>query len=74
MGELAEARRLHDQELEACRRVLGEEHPSTLTAMNNLANALNDMGELAEARRLREQVLKCAAGCWARNTLPRSPR
>ena len=39
------------------RRVLGEEHPDTLTSLNNLATLLQDMGELPEARRITEQEL-----------------
>jgi len=34
------ARGLHEQALAACRRVLGDEHPNTLTSMNNLAATL----------------------------------
>ncbi|MFN3078154.1 MAG: tetratricopeptide repeat protein, partial [Alphaproteobacteria bacterium] len=39
------------------RRVLGEDHPDTLTSMNNLAVTLKDLEEHADARRLLEQVL-----------------
>ena len=41
----------------ARRRLLGEEHPDTLTAMNNLAQTLYVQGDLARARTLQEQVL-----------------
>ncbi|MFC8615994.1 tetratricopeptide repeat protein [Micromonospora purpureochromogenes] len=58
VGELAEARHLHEQVLQLRRRVLGEEHPDTLASMNNLASVLTDMGELADARHLHEQVLQ----------------
>ncbi len=36
-GELPAARRLQEQALEAYRRLLGEEHPQTLSAIRNLA-------------------------------------
>jgi hypothetical protein len=35
--------------LEKRRRILGEEHPSTISAMNNLANTLGEQGQLDEA-------------------------
>ena len=37
--------------------MLGEEHPRTLTAMNNLAATLYLQGDLKGARKLQEQVL-----------------
>ena len=39
-GELAGARKLEERALEAMVRLLGQEHPDTLTAMNNLAQTL----------------------------------
>ncbi len=51
------ARKLQEQVLAASRRLLGEEHPDTLTAMNNLAQTLNAQGDLAGARKLEEQAL-----------------
>jgi hypothetical protein len=39
------------------RRVLGEDHPDTLTSMNNLAETLRSQGDLGAARGLQEQVL-----------------
>ncbi|MGA2327596.1 MAG: tetratricopeptide repeat protein [Bryobacteraceae bacterium] len=57
-GDLAGARRLHEQVLKACRRVLGEEHPDTLRAMGNLAATLWQQGDLAGARPLQEHVLE----------------
>ena len=44
--------------LEARRRVLGEEHPDTLTSMNNLADTLRAQGDLPGARALQEKVLE----------------
>ena len=43
---------------EVSRRVLGEEHPNTLTSMNNLAETLRAQGDLAGARELHEQALE----------------
>ncbi len=39
-------------------RLLGKEHPNTLTSMNNLAQTLYAQGDLAGARKLQEQVLE----------------
>ncbi|MFD8543431.1 tetratricopeptide repeat protein [Streptomyces sp. NPDC059649] len=38
-------------------RVLGPDHPDTLTARNNLANSYSDAGRVQEALDLRERVL-----------------
>jgi len=48
----AEHRRLNES-----RRVLGEEHPDTLTAMNNLATTLKAQGDIPAARALQEPAL-----------------
>ena len=45
------------------RRVLGEEHPHTLAAANNLASALSDQGKHAQPERIRREVL--AVTRWA---------
>jgi predicted ABC-class ATPase len=39
------------------RRVLGEEHPDTLTSANNLASSLSDQGKHADAERIQREVL-----------------
>ena len=39
-GELPEAHRITEQVVAVCRRVLGDEHPDTLTSLNNLAKVL----------------------------------
>jgi Flp pilus assembly protein TadD len=57
-GDLAGARKLQEQVLEAWVRLLGKEHPDTLRAMNNLAGTLYAQGDLAGARKLEEQVLE----------------
>ncbi len=57
-GRHAVARRLEEECLAFYRRLLGEEHPKTLTAMNNLAGTLYSLGDLRGARKLNEQVLE----------------
>jgi Flp pilus assembly protein TadD len=44
--------------LESSRRVLGEDHPNTLTFMNNLAGTLKAQGNLSEAPEIHEKVLE----------------
>jgi hypothetical protein len=39
------------------RRVLGEEHPDTLTSADNLASSLWNHGKHAEAERISREVL-----------------
>ncbi|WP_203927994.1 tetratricopeptide repeat protein, partial [Virgisporangium ochraceum] len=56
-GRLREAIGLFETVLADRRRVLGEEHPSTLTSRNNLALAYESVGRLEEAIDLFESVL-----------------
>jgi tetratricopeptide (TPR) repeat protein len=56
-GDLSGARKILEQVLGVCRRVLGEEHPDTLTSMNNLTVNLRGQGDLSGARKIQEQVL-----------------
>jgi hypothetical protein len=51
-GNFAGARSLQGQVLAVCRRVLGEEHPDTLTAMHNMAVSLWNLGERKDAAAL----------------------
>jgi hypothetical protein len=39
------------------RRVLGDDHPNTLTSMNNLADIHHELGDLKGALDLHEQAL-----------------
>ena len=48
---------MHEQTLAARERVLGPDHPDTLTSRNNLAVAYQDAGRLDEAISLHEQTL-----------------
>ena len=56
-GELAESqRRLEEAALETMIRVLGEEHPATLTAQTNLAKTRRAQGSYPTAQWLQEAV------------------
>ena len=57
-GRASEALRLQQAALQVCKRILGEEHRSTLISMNNLAATLWKLGEAAEARKLQEATLR----------------
>jgi Tetratricopeptide repeat len=48
---------LHERALAGCRRVLGDDHPNTLTAMSHVAETNREMGDLQLARELHEQAL-----------------
>jgi hypothetical protein len=52
------ARSGYEQQRDSRKRLLGEEHPDTLTSMNALANTLRDQGDQPGARRLDEAVLE----------------
>jgi tetratricopeptide (TPR) repeat protein len=53
-----EARKLHRETLEIRRRVLGQDHPDTLTSMHNLANAYSSQGRHDEAEKLCRETLE----------------
>jgi tetratricopeptide (TPR) repeat protein len=57
-GLYQQAAALERQALLIEQNALGEEHPDTLTSMNNLAATLWQMGELPGARALQEKVLE----------------
>jgi hypothetical protein len=57
-GRLTQARSMQSRSVNFYRQVLGEEHPDTLTSMNNLAATLHAQGDLPGARALQEIVLK----------------
>jgi uncharacterized protein (DUF2267 family) len=56
-GKLTDAARIQREVLEVQRRVLGEEHPSTLSSANNLAGSLAYQGQHAEAEEMLQAVL-----------------
>ena len=51
-GRNAEAEQLYLAALETLKRVLGDDHPSTLSCMNNLALLYRNQGRYAEAEPL----------------------
>jgi hypothetical protein len=57
LGEYERARKLFEDTLARRRRILGEDHPSTLTSASNLAVELRQMGEYERARELDEDTL-----------------
>lgn len=59
-GRWKEAEDLDAKVLEARRRVLGEEHPDTITAMANLASTYRDQGRWKEAGELFVKVLEAS--------------
>src|SRR6266508_590527 len=59
-GQYQLARELHEQALVGRRRVLGDDHPDTLSTMNNLAVTQRALSDLQGARELHEQAL---VGC-----------
>src|SRR5260370_42664244 len=58
-GDHTGARRLGERSLEGLVRVLGAEHPGTLTSMGRLALTLGTQGDVEGALRL---VRKCLSG------------
>jgi len=56
-GQYWRARTIEGETVELAGRVLGPEHPDTLTSMGNLASSLKAGGDLAGARELQEQVV-----------------
>jgi len=52
------AENLWRREWDTRHRILGSEHPSTITSMSNLAETLRAQGNLAGARKFQEQVLE----------------
>ena len=57
-GKLKDAQRFFQADIDHCIKLLGEEHPSTLTSMNNLASTYRRQGRLQEAADLEEKVLE----------------
>ena len=57
-GKWKEAEELQVQVMKTSKRVLGEEHPDTLTSMANLASTYRNQGRWKEAEELEVQVMK----------------
>ena len=60
-GRWTEAEQLNVQVLETRKRVLGEEHPDTLTIMANLASTYRNQGRWKEAEELEVQVIETSS-------------
>ncbi|KAK2035883.1 TPR-like protein, partial [Colletotrichum somersetense] len=58
LGRLDEAEQTQTDVLAACRQDLGEDHPETITAMDNLAITLERKGGYGEALSLQSAVLE----------------
>jgi tetratricopeptide (TPR) repeat protein len=56
-GRYEEAEELQVQVVQMRKRVLGEEHPDTISAMSNLAITLGDQGQLDQAATMKKEVL-----------------
>jgi hypothetical protein len=56
-GKHAEAERIQREVHEVQKRVLGAEHPATMTSANSLALSLSNQGKHAEAERIQRKVL-----------------
>ncbi|MGW3478981.1 tetratricopeptide repeat protein, partial [Streptomyces althioticus] len=56
-GRVQEALELREHVLADRERLLGPDHPNTLSARNNLAISYSDAGRVQEALELREHVL-----------------
>ncbi|MBR1645701.1 MAG: tetratricopeptide repeat protein, partial [Selenomonadaceae bacterium] len=72
LGTYEKALELFEQVLPLYKKVLGDEHPKTITAMNNLANSLYYLGRYDESLELREQVLSLSKKNSAMNTPKRN--
>jgi tetratricopeptide (TPR) repeat protein len=57
-GKYEAAEEMHQRALELKERVLGPEHPSTLTSMYNLAGVLRDQGKYEAAEEMHRRALE----------------
>ncbi|KAI1317055.1 kinesin light chain 3 [Xylariaceae sp. FL0255] len=57
VGKYSEAERLYRETLGLREEVLGREHPSTLTSMNNLAEVLGSQGKYDEVEEMHRKIL-----------------
>jgi Tetratricopeptide repeat len=54
-GMYEQAEDMHRQTVKLREKVLGREHPETLTSMNNLALVLSEQGEYEQAKKVRRR-------------------
>ncbi|MFD6259858.1 tetratricopeptide repeat protein, partial [Micromonospora chalcea] len=57
LGQYEQARTLNEDTLTRRRRILGNDHPDTLTSATNLATNLHQLGQYEQARTLNEDTL-----------------
>jgi hypothetical protein len=62
LGQWKDAEELEVQVMEATKRVLGEEHPHTLTSTGNLASTYRSLGQWEDAEVLQVQVMAAMKG------------
>jgi tetratricopeptide (TPR) repeat protein len=58
IGQWQDAAAMQQEVFKKRQRDLGDEHPSTISAMNNLASTLGDQGQLDEAAKMLKEVLE----------------
>jgi hypothetical protein len=52
LGDYEQARQLNEDTLARRRRVLGDDHPSTLISASNFANSLRELRDREQSRQL----------------------
>ena len=57
-GKISDSERLSLRAVKIITEILGDDHPSTLTSMNNLALTYGDQGRTGEAAMMQEEVLQ----------------
>jgi len=73
-GKYEEAELMHRQTLARREKVLGAEHPSTLTSMANLASTYRNQGRWKEAEELEVQVMETSLRVLGAEHLWQCPR
>ena len=58
LGRYEVALKMEQDTLDVQQELLGQEHPATLTSMNNLAEVLSDQGKYEQAKEMHRQVLR----------------
>ena len=69
-GRNADAAKIQEEVLEKRKRILGEEHPHTLTTMHALASTYQAQGRNADAAKIQEEVLEKKREDFGRGTSP----
>jgi hypothetical protein len=54
---MAEAAKMHEEELTKCKMILGDDHPDTLTSMYSLAEIYRQQRKMTEVAKMHEEVL-----------------